>query len=629
MIVRAPADASARAAAVRPRWRAWLARPAAWPALAGLGLGLLALGPGLGPGYLLSYDMVFVPRMAFSAALIGLTGGPPRAVPSDAVVAVASLAVPADILQKLILLLIFVLACSGAAVLASGGRPVLASGGRPPQTPPRAIRSGQPPAGRRGWLRAPAARAGRSHADREPADPEPAVPEPAATPTAFLPLTARLAAGVCYAWNPYVAERLLIGQWALLLGYAGLPWVLRVLCFGPSRTRLGRLLSVMIPAGIGGFAAMGVTALAAVPAALCRGRDAGRPLRARRLLTVLAALALFSLVWLIPAFAVAVHTDPRGADAFAARADTPFGRLGSLLMLSGIWNAQTVPRGYGGGASAVWLLVVLAALAGYLLLARPRRLAPGLGIAALVGLAVAAAGAFAPGRAALHGLISAWPGFAVLRDGQQFLAPLALAEAIGLGALVAWVLAAAASGRDGATARRAGAALAVMAVLAPVVLLPGLAWGLAGRLRPVSYPADWARARQVIDGDRARGSVLLLPWAAYRRYPWNGGEAVYDPWTLLLGREVISNDGLQVGNLVLAQESADSTRLNRVVTGPGPLTRPLLRAGVRYVVVDAGPLLGRAGPGLAARARLPGARVVLAGRDLVVFRLAPPGGPGR
>ena len=598
MTVPALADASAPAAAARARWRAWLARPAAWPALAGLGLGLLALGPGLGPGYLLSYDMVFVPRMAFSAALIGLTGGPPRAVPSDAVVAVASLAVPADILQKLILLLIFVLACSGAAA-------VLASG----------------------WAAA------------------------TSPDTPSVPLIARLAAGVCYAWNPYVAERLLIGQWALLLGYAGLPWVLRVLCTDRSRTRLGRLLSVMIPAGIGGFAAIGVTALAAGPAALTRGRDAGRPERARRLFTVAAALALFSLVWLVPAFAVTVHTDPRGADAFAARADTPFGRLGSLLMLSGIWNAQTVPRGYGGAASAVWLLVVLAALAGYILLARPRRLAPGLGIAALAGLAVAAAGAFAPGRAVLRGLISAWPGFAVLRDGQQYLAPLALAVAIGLGALVAWVVAAAArddattsaasgrvattpspSGRDAtmtAAARRAAAALAVMAVLAPVVLLPGLAWGLAGRIRPVSYPADWARARQVIDGDPARGSVLLLPWAAYRRYPWNGGEAVYDPWTLLLGREVISNDGLQVGNLVLAQESADSIRLNRIVSAPGPLTLPLRRAGVRYVVVDAGPLLGRARPGLAAAARLPGARVVLASPDLVVFRLTPAGGAER
>jgi hypothetical protein len=210
----------------------------------------------------------------------------------------------------------------------------------------------------------------------------------------------------------------------------------------------------------------------------------------------------------------------------------------------------------------------------------------------------------------------------VLRDGQQFLAPLALAEAIGLGALVAWLLTVAAS-------RRAAAALATMAVLAPVVLLPGLAWGLAGRIRPVEYPADWARARQVIDGDRAPGSVLLLPWAAYRRYPWNGGEAVYDPWTLLLRREVISNDGLQVGNLNLAQESADSIRLNRIVTTPGALTVPLRRAGVLYVVVDAGPLLGRARPGLADRARLPGAQVVLASPDLVVFRLTARGGAGR
>ncbi len=93
----------------------------AWPALAGLGLGLLAIGPGLAPGFLLSYDMVFVPRMPFSAALIGLTGGPPRAVPSDAAVAVASLLIPADLLQRLILLLIFVLACSGAAALLASG----------------------------------------------------------------------------------------------------------------------------------------------------------------------------------------------------------------------------------------------------------------------------------------------------------------------------------------------------------------------------------------------------------------------------------------------------------------------------------------------------------------------------
>ena len=94
-------------------------------AATGLVLGLLALGPGLRRGFLLSYDMVFVPREPFTPAMFGLSGGPPRAVPSDFVVAVASRLLPADIVQKLVLLLIFVLACSGAAALLDR-EPVLA-----------------------------------------------------------------------------------------------------------------------------------------------------------------------------------------------------------------------------------------------------------------------------------------------------------------------------------------------------------------------------------------------------------------------------------------------------------------------------------------------------------------------
>src|SRR5262249_19784648 len=132
--------------------------------LAGVLLGLLTLGPGLRRGFLLSYDMVFVPRPPFNSGMFGLAGSPPRAVPSDVVVALLARVLPADIVEKLVLIAIFALACSGAAALLRDER----------------------------W-------------------------------------PARLAAGVCYAWNPFVAERLIIGQWALLLGYGGLPWVLRAL----------------------------------------------------------------------------------------------------------------------------------------------------------------------------------------------------------------------------------------------------------------------------------------------------------------------------------------------------------------------------------------------------------------
>jgi hypothetical protein len=533
-------------------------------AAVGLALGLLALGPGLARGFLLSYDMVFVPAPPFSSALLGGSGGPARAVPSDAAMTLAARVVPADIVQKVVLLLIFVLACSGVAALLADG-----------------------------WSGVTGRRA---------------------------PTLACLVSGVFYTWNPFVAERLLIGQWALLLGFAGLPWVLREASTGPVRIKAWRLMLVMLPAAVGGFAALTLTALAAAPAALARGT--GRE-RAGRLAVVLGALLVLSLPWLIPSLVVPVHTDPRGVDLFGARADTPFGRLGSLILLSGIWNAQTVPRGYGGAASAFWLIVVGCALAGYVLQARARRMTAGLGLAGLIGLAVAAIGISSPARALLREAVAAWPGFAVLRDGQQFVATLGLMEAIGLGAAVAWLLTRTVGSRATSTQASgrpepAAVAVAVLALLASVVLLPGMAWGIAGRLRPAEYPADWLTARSLLDASKQPGSVLLLPWGAYRRYPWNHGEAVYDPWNKLLSRRVISNDGLQAGSQTLTQESAAAIQMNRIVTARGSLTAQLRAVGVRFVIIDAGPLLAEQASGLAAAARLPGAQVVMASRDLVV-----------
>ena len=503
----------------------------------GLCLGLLALGPGLRRGFLLSYDMVFVPREPFGAALPGLA--PPRAVPSDLAIAVASRIMPADIAQKLVLLAIFVLGCAGVAALL----------------------------------------------DREP-------------------LLARLAGGVFYVWNPYVGERLIIGQWALLLGYAGLPWALRAV-LSPDEAPwrwTGRLCLSLVPAVIGGFAAMAITALVVVPAALLTRST-------RRAAIALAALAAGSLPWLIPSLQHTVYVDPAGVAAFAARADTPFGSVGSLLMLGGEWNAQTVPKAYGGAWSALWLVVVIVALAGYLAAARPAPLARvghRRGRRAADRLHRRDRGG--PGSAQVGD--GAWPGVAVLRDGQQFVAPLALAEAAGLGVVVAWAMkprpfgakdrdAAGRGGPRGPRGPGAGAAAARPGLgrrrAAPAGLVPG---GMAGR-------------RALIDASPARGAVLLLPWETYRTPSWNHGEVVLDPWSRLLSRPVIWNDGTRVGDVELAPDDPRARRLDGVIRGGGPLTATLGAAGVRFVLDDA----DDPGP------RLPGAVVLVGQPGLTVYQL--------
>jgi hypothetical protein len=372
-----------------------------------------------------------------------------------------------------------------------------------------------------------------------------------------------------------------------------------------------------------------------------------------------AVLAVGSLPWLVPSLLHPVYADPAGIAAFAARADTPFGTIGSLVMLGGMWNAQTVPAAYGGPWSALWLVIALSAVAGYVRLAWPgtgarRSVAPGpgedrgslrtspctqrstvtpangrgtgLGIAAVAGLVIGSAGVTAAGRDLLRIAMAAWPGFAVLRDGQQFVAPLALAEAVGFGLLVAWALRprslpAAARPTPGATpqvppADPQGKAIALTALVAPVLLLPGLAWGAAGRLHPVWSPAGWLAAARVIDAAPGPGDVLLLPWAADRRPGWNGGEAMLDAWPRLLSRPVIWNDGTQVGDVRLAPDDPRARALSALLSqsaGQGPLSAALRAAGVRFVLVDAGP---------APAARLPGSTLIIDQPGLLVYELA-------
>ncbi|TQS26180.1 hypothetical protein FLW16_27200 [Microbispora sp. KK1-11] len=549
----------------------------------GLAFGVLALGPALGPGFVLRYDMVFVPDPP-----LRLGDGFPRAVPSDQVVALLSAVVPAQIVQKAILLGLFVLAASGAGALA---RDVLPGGGIVP----------------------------------------------------------RLAAAAFYAWNAYLAQRLLIGQWALLLGYAGLPWAVRAAARGGAL----RLAVALLPAAVGGFQAMLVSALTVLPVAALRRLPAHRPeppdhaearpvepggsARARRrwravLSSVsppLGVFAVLSLPWLVPALVSVLGADatadPAGVAAFAPRADGPFGTLGSLLTLGGIWNSHaTVPGQDMPALAAVRLALTLVAVAGFVRLGFVRlgfvrlgsvRLGsvrrpawwPGLAAAACAGVLIACAGAFAPGVP--RALIGWWAGFGPLRDAQVYVAPLAAAQAVGVAVAMAALRAA------------MPAPVAAVAVAVPVLALPTFALGAFGRLGTAEYPEEWRRVQAVVNGDPAPGALLSLPWSAYRAFPWNGGRVVLDPATKMFSRPVVWNDALVVGTgggrrIRVAAESPRARRIGALLAGPATasLTGALKREGVRFVLaggVDENTFLSR----------LPGATPVYRGPELLLVRL--------
>ncbi|MGZ4505673.1 MAG: hypothetical protein ACXVX8_08665 [Blastococcus sp.] len=490
------------------------ARPSVlWPArLMALVVALLVTGPALAPGFVLLRDMVFVPRQDVDLDALGLGGGLPRAVPVDAFMGVLTAVVPGAWAQKLLLVAAVYFAVLGAARL----------------VPPDAE-------GRRGL--------------------------------------AGGVAGLVYGWSPYVAERLLIGHWSLLLGFAALPWIARaaVLLRTGVPGALPRLVLACAPAALtptGALLAGGV-ALAA----------AGR----RRAIPAGAVVVVLALPWVV---AGALHpsagvSDPAGVPAFAARGEGWGGPLLSVLGTGGLWDAAAVPVSRT-SVLVPLLTVVLLVLAGWGWATGGLRQGPLRGLLPLgvLGVLLACAGTIPGVVDLLEWAVRTVPGAGLLRDGQKWTAWWALALALGAG-LAAGRLAERASGRLGPTAARA---LAVGALLLPVVALPDLAWGVGGRLEPVRYPADWQRVRAVLATDRHPGDVLVLPFGAYRAFAWNDDRLQLDPAPRWLTRPTVTDDTLVVSGSVVTGEDPRARAAGAAAGDPARLAR----MGIGWVLIERG-----------------------------------------
>lgn len=430
-------------------------------------------------------------------------------------------------------------------------------------------------------------------------------------------LVGRLAAATLFVWNPYVFERLAMGQWALLCGYAALPWV----AVGALRVRSGRrhgwpwlCLAMAVAAST---SPTGGALVALVCCFLVLG--ASRSMSARALALSLAV----NLPWVVPSllYRGGIPADTAGVAAFAAHSDTPYGVVGSLVSLGGSWNSDVVPPGRGSWLlSGCLLLLCVAALVG-VRCARP--VSTGLPVARLallaaLGFALALLPALPGGLAVMQEVDAHVPGAGLLRDSQKWIALLALLESLGLAAGISWL--ALRWRRHGA---QASWWLVATSMLLPMAVMPALAWGLAGRLSPVSYPRDWAAvARLLQDAPHARGGggdVAVLPWSIYRRFRWNGDRPVLDPAPRFLPGEVVIADTLVVGAEVVTGESSRAARIGRLLTAGDDVTVGLERLGIAYVVVESGT------PGLGRSVSLSG-DVLYDGRWLKLWSLGSPAG---
>jgi len=395
--------------------------------------------------------------------------------------------------------------------------------------------------------------------------------------TAVLP--ARLGAGLFYAVNPFVFDRLYAGQLGVLLGYALLPFAVAALLDAAQEPhRVGRA------ACWAGAAVLMSEHFAWILVPVTAAIFLTRPHRVRASVrfgaAALGAAAINSYLLVAP---MLVATRPAGPltqlTAYRTQADPRVGLLVNVAGLYGFFRpGPTEPKNLFSGWPAVLAALMLIVAVGYVAVLRDaahRRDGLAILAAGITGYFLAL-GDQGPTGGLFRLAYEHVPGFVMMREPDKFAVLVALAYAYGFGWGIAWL-------RTRSRQKVAQIAVAALAIVLPFAYTPNLLGGLGGQVKASEFPSSWAIASRLAGQD----TVLFLPWHEYFPTPFTGQRAIANPAALYFAGTVLTsqNPGLGYG---FAAEDPEHVFLDKVLGPPVDLQRmrvALAGLGVRFVAL--------------------------------------------
>jgi hypothetical protein len=395
--------------------------------------------------------------------------------------------------------------------------------------------------------------------------------------TAVLP--ARLGAGLFYAVNPFVFDRLYAGQLGVLLGYALLPFAVTALLDAAAEPhRIGRAAcwaaaTVMMSEHFA-WILVPVTAAIAVT----------RPHRLRASLRLGAAAlgaAAISAYLLVPPLLLGVG--PAGAPAqlaaYRTQGDPRVGLFANVAGLYGFFRPGPVePKNVFSGWPALLAALLVVVAVGYVAVLRDaahRR--DGL---AVLGAGIAgyflALGSQGPTGGLFNFAYEHVPGFVIMREPDKFAVLVALAYAYGFGHGIAWLT-------TWSRGKLAWAAPAALAIALPLAYTPNLLGGLGGQVTASRVPASWSAASRIAGPD----TVLFLPWHEYFQTPFTGHRVIANPAAAYFDGAVITSQNPGPG-YAFAAEDPEHVFLDKLLGPPADSRRTraaLAGLGVRFIAL--------------------------------------------
>ncbi len=411
---------------------------------------------------------------------------------------------------------------------------------------------------------------------------------------------AQCAAGLLGALNPWVYERMVEGQWGVVVAAGGL--FLWLAAWEALQQEPGPARAVAL-AGLGAaIAAFDVHTLGLLLTMYMGGAMWARiwrhPIQLRWTLTSLGLLALLLLYGVVAFFTergsisyAAVHRFGR-PDFVAFRSSTSpdYGLLPNLAGLMGYWAERVGRFALPEGGTAWWPVSTLAltclALAGAWLCRRRAWLL----FVGLLGLGISASTSLPGGVDAAVWLSSHLPLLAAYREPEKW-------SALWLLALVVLGAGAVQSLATRNESQRRGRAILAPVLAYVFVLATLLPFGLtevrrlSAVIRPVRYPADWYGAAAYLRRHVSPTSgVVILPWHRYETLPFIANRLVSNPAPVFFpGRLVVSQDPEIPGRPFRGSRSSIGASAQLDATGRCDLARAVRTLPARWALIEAAP----------------------------------------
>lgn len=501
-------------------------RPIEWLAYGIYALVALAIMlPLFKPGFILTLDMVFTPTLGLPDAITS-------SYPFHAFLHALNILIPADIIQKLLLLAILLFASIGMH---------------------RLIRLLSPKAQEIDW-------------------------------GIYL-------ASIFFAINPFTYSRFMAGQYSVLLGYALLPWFVRLLLKFLNRPnlvgglKLGSLAAVIGALSIHTLGAIAITSAIAVVIMIWRFKHK----MAGYLKFGAVALGLFVLLssyWLVPltlgqgktADIISEFT-VADTEAFETRGGNPAVRIGHIIRLQGFWVEDRgqflLPQDrailWGLMALVIFALVIYGAVR---LWQKNKPIAIFFAASGLVALLLAA-GIFGPVGDKLLLMTG-------VREPHKLVGLLALTY----GVLLAF-------GVNGLLARMreknetAYGLAAVILLIVPFLFMRVMFWGFNGQLTPREYPKDWFTVNNQLNKDMDDFGVLFLPWHQYMHFDF-AGRIIATPAPQFFGKTIVASSDPELDGASGGQQDERSRAVASLIkTGEDePMFADKLAAqNIKYIIL--------------------------------------------